>query len=83
MPLVTRSPPFVTRGLSAAAPEVDEANLTELYAAIAAAARLEDLGKQVSAKVGSLAIGPVVRFEFKAQDARSLVYFVPQGKRYL
>ncbi|MHB8879341.1 MAG: hypothetical protein ACYC8T_37070 [Myxococcaceae bacterium] len=71
------------RSVPAAPPTVDEAHLEALLEEVRAASKLSAPGRMVSARTGTLSIGPVVRFEVKDRDSRSLVYFIPLEGRYL
>jgi hypothetical protein len=45
------------------------------------AAGLEVAGTRMSARTGSVAAGPVGRYEYKAADGRTLVYYLPLQDR--
>ncbi len=65
-----------------APPAIDEGSLETLLFEVLSAAQTEVPGKQVSARVGSLNIGPVVRYELKEGRVRSLIYYIPLEQRF-
>lgn len=66
------------RSVEAAPPEIDEDQLDALLSRLGAAD-----GIVQSARVGTLRQHKTVRWAMRKGDKRSIIYFVPAGKRYL
>ncbi|HEX4621316.1 MAG TPA: hypothetical protein VH208_07090 [Myxococcaceae bacterium] len=56
---------------------LDESTLQATLQSVADAARTPLHGKISSAKVGSILIGSVIRYELNGEDARTLAYVIP------
>ena len=67
------------RSVDGVPPEIQEDKLEPLLQAISPGLS----GDIISARVGSLAAGKVVRWTLKDDGKRTLVYFVPRQARYL
>jgi hypothetical protein len=62
------------------AASLDESALQATLQAVADGARASVSGKLVSARVGSLAVGPVARYELSADESRTLAYVIPRSR---
>lgn len=72
------------RVAASALPELDEKKLEELLPqALASAGATLPAGRVTSAKLGTITMGPVARYEFKGPSNRALLYLVPNGARFL
>ena len=71
------------REVQAAPPAIEEGKLEELLPKIGAQAGVATTGNIISARLGDLPPGKVVRWTLKDGDKRGLVYFLPSGKRFL
>jgi hypothetical protein len=67
---------YVVPGLVAS---LDESTLQATLQQVADAARASVAGKLSSARVGSLLVGSVVRYELIAEDGRTLAYVIPRS----
>jgi hypothetical protein len=66
---------YVLPGLSTS---LDESTLQATLQSVADAARAPLRGKISSAKVGSILVGSVIRYELTAEDGRTLAYVIPR-----
>ncbi len=67
------------RAVESAPPAYQDDKLEDLLAVVSP----EATGAIISARVGTLAAGKVVRWTLKDEAGRTLVYFVPRQSRYL
>jgi hypothetical protein len=72
------------RSVSSPLPDLDPRQVEDLLPHVVQEGKLAFPGARlVSAKVGSLPVGPVARFDLKGEQDRVLLYVIPDGERFL
>ena len=72
------------RAVGSPLPALDPRQVEELLPHVVQEAKIVlPAGKLVSAKVGSLPVGPVARYDVKGAQERVLLYVIPDGERFL
>ena len=74
---------FELRSVVGSGPALDEGQLPAALDQVVAGAKLPSLGTLLSSRLGTLPIGKVARFELRGSGSRTLLYFIPLGRRFL